>query len=153
MRKQCAECGNWFDARGMSKYCSDECREKAQARHDADRRGKYPVEKICPTCGKHFHCTNGRTFCCRKCKDVWFATNGKPQDMRLVEQEAERREKERLKAERERKYRTKGVKRTETGAIWYPVSGREIERMAREQHRTYGEIAAELLAEQVRCGK
>ena len=151
MIRTCAECGKPFEAKKRTKYCSAECREKMEKRRAAERRATEH-EVTCPTCGKHFHTVGQRVFCSRRCKDRWYVGFVGQKDMRIVELEAER-QKENAIAERKEKKRTDGIQRTATGAVWYPVSGAEMQRMAKEQHKTYGDIAAEFLSKQVRCGK
>ena len=152
MIRTCAECGKPFEAKKRTKYCSAECREKTEKRRAAERRATEH-EVTCPTCGKHFHTVGQRVFCSRRCKDRWYSGFVGQQDMRIAELEAQRQKEKEIRERIEAKRKTKGVQRTETGAIWYPVSGAEMQRMAREQHRTYGEIAAEFLSKQVRCVK
>ena len=121
---------------------------------------------VCPQCGKKFSTSNlKKIFCCKNCKDRW---NTLPEDRRidLRDPEALRKARERTKADAEQlveqkrqadeqrrheQYMRDRIRRTESGAVWYPVSCAEIRRIARETHRTYGEVAAEFLSAQVRC--
>lgn len=133
-------------------------------------------EQICPRCGKMF--TNESTtkiFCSKLCRDQWNALDEERRvDLRIPENRKRleglewkspewHAELQRMRFEqaagikrralvKETEPKTGDLKRTEKGAIWYPVSGREIQRIARETHRTYGEVCAEFLSKQVRVG-
>ena len=123
--------------------------------------------KICPQCGKPFRTAYSiKVFCGKACRDKWNVTpEEQRRDMRDPEQarmakeaEAIRRKKAeaeaRRKAEEERRkqFERDRIRRTESGAVWYPVSGAEIQRIARETHRSYGEVCAEFLSKQVKIG-
>lgn len=133
-------------------------------------------EQICPRCGKTF--TTERTtkiFCSKLCRDQWNTLDeDRRVDLRIPENRKRlegleckspewHAELQRMRFEqaagikrralvKETEPKTGDLKRTEKGAIWYPVSGREIQRIARETHRTYGEVCAEFLSKQVRVG-
>lgn len=144
--------------------------EKDRARWRERYRPVAPTIRmlVCPMCGKKFSTSNPvKIFCCKGCKDRW---NTLPEDRRidLRDPEALRKARERAKADAEQlveqkrqadeqrrheQYMRDRIRRTEKGAVWYPVSTTEIQRIARETHRTYGEVAAEFLSKQVRCGK
>ena len=147
MIRKCAECGKPFNGVGNAKYCGVDCRLAAENRKTRERRA-IVKERICPMCGKSF-VSKRSIFCSRNCRDKWNSGKEKP-DMRIVLSEEEAKKRKLQEEQIEKKRKTHGVIRTKTGAIWYPVSGAEIQRMAREQHKTYGEIAAMFLSEQVR---
>lgn len=147
--------------------------EELRRRADPDRERRLRAAGVrvgyCPTCGKEY-VTRSKTkiFCSVKCRDRWNTTpEALRRDMRKrevreqVQREAERRALEqdaqlraaaRKRAEEEARAeaRRNRVKRTESGAVWYPVSCAEIQRIARETHRSYGEVCAEYLSMQVR---
>lgn len=132
--------------------------------------------KICPECGREFRTNSSlKIFCGRICKDRWAVKRPEKRlDQRIPEirervarEQKENRisnkeavarileecaERERKKAEEKRRqeYERTRIRRTESGAVWYPVSGKEIQRIARETHRSYGEVCAEFLSKQVR---
>jgi predicted nucleic acid-binding Zn ribbon protein len=54
---ECLFCGKGFEPRRAGqKYCSDQCRERAQDRRQTPRKGLagYQVEKACTVCGQSF---------------------------------------------------------------------------------------------------
>lgn len=152
MTRICRECGKEFEAGGRSVYCSPECREAVEKRRNTERHERERMlrpDLICPVCGKTFRPSRTRIFCSRKCADIWNSGRAGQVDMRVAAAADAKKEADRVAAEIERKRKTHGVQRTNTGAIWYPVSGAEIQRIARETHRSYGEVCAEFLGKQV----
>ena len=143
-------------------------------RNDRDKayyqRTKKLVEphlyvRNCRQCGKEFTTQSPlKLFCSRRCKDKWNVTPEEyrvdmsmPEEKRKAIEEARRQAEiaaeKRRREEEDRKhaeYMRDRLKRTESGAVWYPVSGKEIQRIARETHRSYGEVCAEFLSKQVR---
>lgn len=138
-------------------------KDRARKRKPVDPEAPMIYQRVCPQCGKWFRTMyRQKTFCGKRCKDRWNQTaperridmRAHPEMAKMQAAEARRQiEEERArKAEEERrqKYQRDRVRRTESGAVWYPVSGSEIQRIARETHRTYGEVCAEFLSQQVR---
>lgn len=133
-------------------------------------------EQICPRCGRTFKAVASyQIFCSKLCRDHWNTLDeDRRVDLRIPENRKRlegleckspewHAELQRMRFEQasgikrqalvmETEPKTGDLKRTEKGAIWYPVSGREIQRIARETHRTYGEVCAEFLSKQVRVG-
>ena len=119
----------------------------------------------CRQCGRQFTtCYPFKVFCGKRCRDKWNVTPEEYRvDLSIPEENrkaiAEARRQAEIAAEKSRReeenrkhadYMRDRVKRTESGAVWYPVSGKEIQRIARETHRSYGEVCAEFLSKQVR---
>ena len=133
-------------------------------------------EQICPRCGKTFTTeSTTKIFCSKLCRDQWNTLDeDRRVDLRIPENRKRlegldckspewRAELQRMRFEqaagikrralvKETEPKTGDLKRTEKGAIWYPVSGREIQRIARETHGSYGEVCTEFLSKQVRVG-
>lgn len=63
-RKQCEQCGDFFEGRPYNKFCSNKC--KAKWRRD---NGLDDIEKVCEYCGKTFTSNKyaKKRFCSRSC--------------------------------------------------------------------------------------
>ena len=134
----CSVCGKRFKANGPGKYCSEACkREAANAQKRAYRKSEYDINATlvqCPICGKEFRPGIKRTkYCSEKCRKAAGS---------------DRERKERRTEESTREWRERG----------YDVSGirdaiSQTNEVARMQHKSYGEIKAELLIQKMREGK
>lgn len=71
----CPTCGKKFVSKKGRKYCSDDCRRKAEKKRDRERyqqlKGKLSQGKIveCSCCGKEFNTKNGGSkYCSKDCR-------------------------------------------------------------------------------------
>ncbi len=144
--------------------------ERTESHRQYYQRTKKSVEphlfvRNCRQCGREFTtCYPFKVFCGKRCRDKWNATLEELRvDMSIPEEHrkaiAEARRQAEIAAEKRRRqeedrkhaeYMRDRIRRTESGAVWYPVSTLEIQRIARETHRSYGEVCAEFLSKQVR---
>ena len=141
-------------------------RDKAYYQRTKKQRAEPHLHvRICRQCGKEFTTMYAqKVFCGKKCRDKWNVTPPEyrvdlsiPEEARKAIAEARRKANEAVEKKlrdqenaRHAEYMRNRVQRTESGAVWYPVSGKEIQRIARETHRSYGEVCAEFLSKQVR---
>ena len=71
MKKNCAECGKNFEAKGHAKYCSAECSSAAKKNREAELRKKHQIvfKKFCEYCGTEFYTTNSiKRYCSAACQ-------------------------------------------------------------------------------------
>jgi very-short-patch-repair endonuclease len=82
-KKICLECGKEYivyrkQAYEKQKYCSNECRHKAQSCIMSGRGKNYTIK--CDLCGKEYVQTaylikrNKNNFCSNECRQIWFKT-------------------------------------------------------------------------------
>lgn len=133
-------------------------------------------EQICPRCGKTFTTeSTTKIFCSKLCRDRWNQADAERRvDLRIPEnrkklerfehrspewhaqlhrmREDQAADIKKRASEAEKETKSGDLKRTKSGAVWYPKTGAEIMRIARETHRTYGEVCSEFLSQQVRVG-
>lgn len=71
----CPTCGKKFVSKKGKRYCSDDCRRKAEKKRDRERyqqlKGKLSEGKIvkCGCCGKEFNTKNGGSkYCSKDCR-------------------------------------------------------------------------------------
>lgn len=138
VRRVCVICGREFLGNGNGKYCSRECRERGIERQRLEAYRKKASEEgetmKCPVCGKEFkRSIKRRIYCSERCQ----------------------RESRKKETENKKKVAYEGIEglieRYGVGDIKDPIS--QLNEIARRQHKSYGEIKAELMIERMRGRK
>lgn len=80
--KICEYCGKEFIAKSSkAKYCSTQCKGKANGRKNNKLLDKNNVTKKCLYCGKEFTGHYNRKYCCKECQDA--VENKKARDLHI----------------------------------------------------------------------